>query len=75
LEEVEIRVSEIKKAMYEFKRDIVQQAVNPRTGKVIAERVLRYFEDKIRSKVGICVGDFRDNRSDNLSAPPDYRML
>ncbi|KAJ3332697.1 hypothetical protein HDU76_013376 [Blyttiomyces sp. JEL0837] len=50
LEEVEIRVSEIKKAMYEFRRDIVQQAVNPRTGKVMAERVLRYFEDKIRSK-------------------------
>ena len=53
MEEVEIRFSEIKKAMYEFKRDIVQQAVNPRTGKVIAERVLRYFEDKIRAKVGI----------------------
>ncbi|KAH6567415.1 hypothetical protein BASA60_009053 [Batrachochytrium salamandrivorans] len=50
IEEVEIRVSEIKKAMYEFKRDIVQQAVNQRTGKVMAERVIRYFEDKIRSK-------------------------
>lgn len=37
--------------MYEFKRDIVQQAVNPRTGKIIAERILRYFEDKIRAKV------------------------
>nr|KAJ3418244.1 hypothetical protein HK105_000149 [Polyrhizophydium stewartii] len=53
IEEVEIRVSEIKKAMYEFKRDIVQQAVNQRTGKVIAERVVRYFEDKIRGKDAI----------------------
>ncbi|KAJ3117234.1 hypothetical protein HDU96_007493 [Phlyctochytrium bullatum] len=53
IEEVEIRVSEIKKAMYEFRRDIVQQAVNSRTGKIIAERVLRYFEDKIRSKDAI----------------------
>ncbi|KAJ3393348.1 hypothetical protein HDU84_002143 [Entophlyctis sp. JEL0112] len=53
LEEVEIRVSEIKKSMYEFKRDIVQQAVNPRTGKVVAERVLRYFDDKIRAKDAI----------------------
>ncbi|KAJ1553089.1 hypothetical protein HK096_009268, partial [Nowakowskiella sp. JEL0078] len=50
MEEVEIRVAEVKKASYEFKRDIVQQAVNLRTGKVIAERVQRYFEDKIRSK-------------------------
>ncbi|KAJ3298059.1 hypothetical protein HDU79_000910 [Rhizoclosmatium sp. JEL0117] len=53
LEEVEIRVSDIKKSMYEFKRDIVQQAVNQRTGKVVAERVLRYFDDKIRSKDAI----------------------
>ncbi|KAJ3191437.1 hypothetical protein HK101_007712 [Irineochytrium annulatum] len=53
IEEVEIRVSEIKKAVYEFRRDIVQQAVNSRTGKIIAERVLRYFEDKIRSKDAI----------------------
>ncbi|KAI8810775.1 hypothetical protein BJ742DRAFT_675548 [Cladochytrium replicatum] len=50
MEEVEIRVSEVKKALYEFKRDIVQQAVNRRTGRVIAERLLRYYEDKIRSK-------------------------
>ncbi|KAI8622533.1 hypothetical protein BC830DRAFT_1088695 [Chytriomyces sp. MP71] len=53
LEEVEIRVSDIKKSMYEFKRDIVQQAVNQRTGKVVAERVLRYFDDKIRAKEAI----------------------
>lgn len=45
-----MRVSEIKKAVYEFKRDIVLQAVDSRTGKVMAERVVRYYEDKIRSK-------------------------
>ncbi|KAI8902419.1 hypothetical protein BC833DRAFT_521084 [Globomyces pollinis-pini] len=53
LEEVEIRVAEIKKAVYEFKRDIEQQALNRRTGKVIAERIVRYFEDKIRAKEAI----------------------
>ncbi|KAI8906326.1 hypothetical protein EDD86DRAFT_193075 [Gorgonomyces haynaldii] len=53
LEEVDIRISESKKAMYEFKRDIVTQAINQRTGKVMAERVVRYFEDKIRSKDAI----------------------
>ncbi|KAJ3043949.1 hypothetical protein HK097_001616, partial [Rhizophlyctis rosea] len=53
MEEVEIRMDEIKKASYEFKRDIVGSAVNPRTGKIIAERVLRYYEDKIRAKDAI----------------------
>lgn len=51
MEEIELRMSDTKKASYEFKRDIVQQAVNSRTGKVIAEKILRYFEEKIRSKV------------------------
>jgi hypothetical protein len=50
MEEVEIRMVEIKKEMYEFKRDIEIQALDKRTGKVMAERVVRYFEDKIRAK-------------------------
>ncbi|KAJ3043003.1 hypothetical protein HDV00_005909 [Rhizophlyctis rosea] len=53
MEEVEIRMDEIKKAGYEFRRDIVGSAINLRTGKIIAERVLRYFEDKIRAKDAI----------------------
>ncbi|KAI9098908.1 hypothetical protein DFS34DRAFT_649606 [Phlyctochytrium arcticum] len=53
MEEIDIRMSETKKAMYEFKRDIVVGAVNPRTNKVVAERVLRYFEDRIRAKDAI----------------------
>jgi Domain of unknown function (DUF4201) len=53
LEEIEMRASEIKKAMYEFKRDIVGQAIHTRTGQVMAERVVRYFEDKIRGKDAI----------------------
>ncbi|KAL3898036.1 MAG: hypothetical protein SGCHY_003014 [Lobulomycetales sp.] len=50
MEEVDIRVTEVKKATFEFKRDIIGQAVNARTGKVMAERILRYYEDKIRAK-------------------------
>ncbi|KAJ3374129.1 hypothetical protein GGF31_008345 [Allomyces arbusculus] len=50
MEEIEIGVSEIKKAMYEFKRDIVQTALSERTGKVMAEKVIRYFEDKMRAR-------------------------
>lgn len=51
MEESEIRSVEMKKALYEFKRDIEGGSLNTRTGKVIAERIVRYFEEKIRGKV------------------------
>lgn len=38
---------------YEFRRDIVAGAINPRTRKIMAEKVVRYFEDKIKTKEGI----------------------
>ncbi|KAJ1511279.1 hypothetical protein HMI56_005588 [Coelomomyces lativittatus] len=50
MEELDLNLAEIKKDMFEFKRDIIQGALAERTGKVMAEKVLRYFEDKIRSK-------------------------
>ena len=46
LEETEIRIGELKRDAYEFKRDVVVGAENPRTGKIMAERVIRYFDDK-----------------------------
>lgn len=49
-EEAEIRLAEMKKSSYEFNRDIVLGAKNPRTGRVISERVTRYFEDKMRTR-------------------------
>lgn len=73
LEETEIRITELKKEAYEFKRDIVIGAENYRTGacvrarrssaarsrpvarsfgagpgKTMAEKVVRYMEDKLR---------------------------
>lgn len=51
MEEADIALAEIKKAMYEFNRDIVQGAVNDRTKKVMAEKAQRYFEEKIRQRV------------------------
>eukprot|EP00794_Sanderia_malayensis_P019227 gene19227-21154_t len=50
MEEADIRFAELKKAQYEFNRDIVTGAVNPRTNKVIAEKLMRYLEDKLRSR-------------------------
>ncbi|KAK3086713.1 hypothetical protein FSP39_022367 [Pinctada imbricata] len=50
MEEADLRLAEIKKESYEFERDIVKGAMNPRTGKVISEKVSRYFEDKNRAR-------------------------
>ena len=47
LEETEIRIGESKRDAYEFKRDVVVGAGNLRTGNVMAERVTRYFGDKL----------------------------
>ena len=46
-----MRLTETKKSSYEFDRDIVKGSVNPRTGKVIAEKMMRYLEDKVRARV------------------------
>jgi hypothetical protein len=50
LEETDVRIAELKKDAYEFKRDIVVGAENFRTGKTMAEKVIRYMEDKLRQK-------------------------
>ncbi|CAL1541961.1 unnamed protein product [Lymnaea stagnalis] len=50
MEEADIRLSEVKKESYEFERDIVKGSVNHRTNKVIAEKCMRYFEDKLRTR-------------------------
>lgn len=36
-----MRIAEAKKETYEFKRDIIMGGDNPRTGKIIAEKLLR----------------------------------
>ena len=53
LEETDIRIAEMKKDAYEFKRDIVVGAENMRTGKTIAERMTRYMEEKLRHRDGM----------------------
>jgi len=53
MEECDVRIAEIKKDAYEFKRDIVTGAENFRTGKTIAEKAVRYMEEKLRAKGAI----------------------
>jgi len=50
MEEADIRYNEVKKAQYEFNRDIVNGAVNPRSNKLIAEKLTRSIEDKLRAR-------------------------
>jgi hypothetical protein len=35
----------------EFHEEIEEAAIHPVTGKIMAERVVRYFEEQIRNKV------------------------
>jgi len=53
LEEFELRATDTKKASYEFKREVAIGGMNPRTGQVALEKVVKYFEEKIRTKDGM----------------------
>lgn len=50
MEEADVRVVEIRKSSYEFERDIVKGSINPRTGNIMAEKLVRYFEDRLRGR-------------------------
>jgi hypothetical protein len=41
MEEVDMRIAETKKDTYEFKRDIIIGAENPRSGKIAGEKMIR----------------------------------
>ena len=60
MEEADMRLAETKKESYEFERDIVKGSVNNRTSKVIAEKVIRYFDDRLRARVSYLVCSFCD---------------
>ena len=42
MEEVDMRIAETKKDTYEFKRDIIIGSENPRTGKIVGEKMIRW---------------------------------
>jgi hypothetical protein len=53
LEQIDLRISSMKREAYEFKRDVVVAGENPRTGRTISEKVIKYYEDQTRNKDGI----------------------
>jgi len=50
LEETESRVAELKKDAYEFKRDVVVGGENPRSGRTVSEKVVKYMEEKLAQR-------------------------
>eukprot|EP00820_Chromera_velia_P019814 Cvel_28541.t1-p1 / transcript=Cvel_28541.t1 / gene=Cvel_28541 / organism=Chromera_velia_CCMP2878 / gene_product=Coiled-coil domain-containing protein 113, putative / transcript_product=Coiled-coil domain-containing protein 113, putative / location=Cvel_scaffold3758:8520-11997(+) / protein_length=363 / sequence_SO=supercontig / SO=protein_coding / is_pseudo=false len=50
MEETDIRQQEVHRETYEFRRDIVVGAEHPRSGKTMAEVLLKWMEDKLTQK-------------------------
>ena len=50
MEECDMRIAQVQRDIFEFRREIVVGGENPRTGTIVAEKVVRYFEEKLRSK-------------------------
>lgn len=50
LQETNARITELKREAYEFKRDVVVAGESMRTGKTMAESIIRYMEEKIRQR-------------------------
>ena len=51
MEEADIRLVELKKASYEFDRDVAKVLKEKRGVIVAAEKIVRYMEDRMRAKV------------------------
>lgn len=51
INETQMRLAEIKREAYEFKRVVLGKGVDEKTGKIKADSMVRYYEDKIRAKV------------------------
>ena len=50
LDDIDMTIGEIKREAHDFKREIVIGAENPKTGKIIAEKLIKYIEEKMNQK-------------------------
>ncbi|EGR32075.1 hypothetical protein IMG5_097520 [Ichthyophthirius multifiliis] len=50
LEETDMAITEIRKDAFDFQREILIGGENSRTGKIEAEKIIKYFEEKLRQK-------------------------
>lgn len=45
-----MRIDEVKRETYEFKRDVIVGGENPRTGKIMSDKVMRFLEESLAQK-------------------------
>ncbi len=50
IESIRVRTSELRKDSYEFQREVVVRGENERTGTIMSETLLDYWEQKVREK-------------------------
>ena len=50
LEETDMAITEIRKDAFDFQREILIGGENSRTGKIEAEKIVKYREEKLRQK-------------------------
>jgi hypothetical protein len=51
LEEADLRINEIKIEMHDFERDVLKGGYNPVNKKLIAEKLIKFFDDQLKERV------------------------
>ena len=62
LDEIDINIAEIKREAHEFKRDIVLGSENSRTGKIVAEKLIKYIDERLRLKESVIEKNSESNK-------------
>jgi hypothetical protein len=75
LDEIDINIAEIKREAHEFKRDIVLGSENSRTGKIVAEKLIKYIEERIRMKDTVISKNHENNQKLNRSIAKEKQKI
>jgi hypothetical protein len=51
LDEADLRINEMKIEMHEFQRDVLKAGFNPLNKKIVAEKLIKYFDNRIKQRV------------------------
>lgn len=51
LEEADLRMSEMQIEIHEFKRDVLKAGYNPVNKKIVGEKLIKYFDNRIKQRV------------------------
>ena len=59
LEEADLRINEIKIEMHDFERDVLKGGYNPVNKKIIAEKLIKCFDDQLKERVSFFLSFLR----------------